>query len=226
MKKLLADTTHKLDEAGASTILVIFMLIVLITLGAFAITSASVNRNFSKKALAWSESYFSLDERAEYFLMDADALLAEAENQSIDYIINRGFSQQAYKGLPETLQQEIYQAYSTPENKDDITAIIRKVYPEFALEMLASLTNSYGAEVTRTSEGLLINHSVVSESDPNVRIIIALEPIAPDYFEITFSRDKISFVKDAPAKRYKIIQWRQSQEQMYSDEVLFENLMD
>jgi len=54
-------------------------MLVLVTLGAFAIVSARVNYTFSVKALEWNQMYYALEDKAERYVMEVDALLKEAE---------------------------------------------------------------------------------------------------------------------------------------------------
>ena len=65
-------------NGGAVSIQVVFMMLVLVTLGAFAIVSARVNYNFSVKALEWNRMYYALEDKAERFVMAVDGLLKNA----------------------------------------------------------------------------------------------------------------------------------------------------
>jgi hypothetical protein len=72
------------NSEGATSVLVIFMMIVLVTFGAFAITSAHVNLKFSHSAQDWTKMYYSMDAEAQAFLFDLDACLAEAAYRADD----------------------------------------------------------------------------------------------------------------------------------------------
>jgi len=54
------------------------MMLVLVTLGAFTITSARVNYNFSVKALEFNKMYYALEDKAEYFVRAVDGILINA----------------------------------------------------------------------------------------------------------------------------------------------------
>jgi len=69
-------------NGGAVSIQVVFMMLVLVTLGAFAIVSARVNYNFSVKALEWNRMYYALEDKAERFVMEVDNLLIKAETSA------------------------------------------------------------------------------------------------------------------------------------------------
>jgi len=74
-------------ERGAVSVQAIFMMLVLVTLGAFAITSARVNYTFSMKALDWNRMYYALEDQAERYVKEVDAVLIDAFNSKTeDYI--------------------------------------------------------------------------------------------------------------------------------------------
>ena len=65
-------------NGGAVSIQVVFLMLVLVTLGAFAIVSARANYNFSVKALDWNRMYYALEDDAERFVMTVDGILKDA----------------------------------------------------------------------------------------------------------------------------------------------------
>ena len=65
-------------NGGAVSIQVVFMMLVLVTLRAFAIVSARVNYNFSVKALEWNRMYYALEDQAERYVMSVDNALKNA----------------------------------------------------------------------------------------------------------------------------------------------------
>jgi len=72
-------------NSGAVSVQAVFMMLVLVTLGAFAITSARVNYVFSMKALEWNRMYYALEDKAERFVKEVDSALISsggAENAS------------------------------------------------------------------------------------------------------------------------------------------------
>ncbi|MCL2707924.1 MAG: hypothetical protein FWF03_02280 [Defluviitaleaceae bacterium] len=82
---------------GAASVLVIFMLLVLVTLGAFAISAANANYKLSRRAINWNEMYYGLDAKAEEMLALIDGMLAEAERDAIDYVVNEGWQNDGYE---------------------------------------------------------------------------------------------------------------------------------
>jgi len=72
-------------NSGAVSVQAVFMMLVLVTLGTFAITSARVNYTFSLKALNWNKMYYALEDKAERYLKDVDAVLINASEKD-DYL--------------------------------------------------------------------------------------------------------------------------------------------
>ena len=83
-----AVKTFIYDDSGASSVLVIFMMLVLVTLGAFAIVSANANYRLSRRAVDWNTMYYELDARGEEFLAQVDMVLRAGENVALDYTID------------------------------------------------------------------------------------------------------------------------------------------
>lgn len=72
MKKLFS-------ERGAALVLVIFLMVVLVSFGILAMTSAAANRRLSAKTLDWRTDYYALDAQAADIVHEIDGLLLEAE---------------------------------------------------------------------------------------------------------------------------------------------------
>jgi hypothetical protein len=66
--------------------MVIFLMLMLVTLGAFAIVSSNANFKLSQRALNWNKMYYELDARGEEYLSWIDLALAEAEARARDYM--------------------------------------------------------------------------------------------------------------------------------------------
>ena len=80
-------------NSGAVSVLAIFMMLVLVTLGAFAITSARVNYIFSVRALEWNQMYYALEGQAERYIRDIDHLLIEAGTSVIGYVDTESYAE-------------------------------------------------------------------------------------------------------------------------------------
>jgi|GEM_PF-917615 len=69
------------EQEGAASVMVVLMMIVLATLGAFAVISAQVNYKLSNRVLESNQVYYELDSRGEDFLAVVDSALALAESE-------------------------------------------------------------------------------------------------------------------------------------------------
>lgn len=92
------------NDNGATSVLVVFMMIVLVTLGAFAITSARANISFATKASDWDQTYYLLDGLAEEFARDVDNQLIMAEDKTIEYIQNKEYELEKHSDIPIEMQ--------------------------------------------------------------------------------------------------------------------------
>ncbi|MDR2939684.1 MAG: hypothetical protein LBV08_05115 [Clostridiales bacterium] len=79
-----------MKKKGASSVLVVFIMIIFVTIGAFVILSANVNLNFSKKVEAWNKDYYLLEEESERFIAAVDSMLLETENEAAASMGNTG----------------------------------------------------------------------------------------------------------------------------------------
>jgi len=129
-----AKVERIMNKKGATSILVIFMMIVLVTLGAFAITSARVNLKFADKALEWDKMYYSLDDRAEEYLKDVDVQLAKAEKLTMEYINDKEDEEvnEIYFSYAEELLQILSDQYPEQEiiRWDQVSSDINFIYEE------------------------------------------------------------------------------------------------
>lgn len=75
------------SERGASLVLVVFMMVVLVSFGILALTSASANMRLSLKTRDWRTDYYALDSRASDIVFAADQLLYEAEMEARDELL-------------------------------------------------------------------------------------------------------------------------------------------
>jgi hypothetical protein len=88
---------------GAASVLVIFFMLVLVTMGIFAIASSNANYRLSQRALSWHTMYYELDARGEEYVALIDRELSEAEARAREYVINK-------TGLPDDLKEAVEQS--------------------------------------------------------------------------------------------------------------------
>ena len=83
------------NNKGAVSIQAIFMMLVLVTLGAFAITSARANYTFSMKAYEWNKMFYAMEDKAERFVRDVDAALAGAKGADTESYLDSAYDELA-----------------------------------------------------------------------------------------------------------------------------------
>lgn len=135
------------NEDGATGVLVIFMLIVLVTLGAFAISSAAVNIRFAQRSIDWQDEYYTLNGQGETFLAKIDSALADASIGNADV-----YMQTAFANLQE-LADDYPEAFILPYEND---GNIDEIYIE--LNLVSEESSNYN---------LLICLSVLPENREN-----------------------------------------------------------
>ena len=173
------------DESGASSVLIVFMMLVLVILGAYSISSAHVNYTFSRRALSWKQAYYDCSAKAEEFLADVDSALARAEKETAEAVFhdNTGAARE-------------YDAQS-----------INELYKRNILKGYAQLADKYNMEI---NEDTLALNAVIS-SGGEFQIAVRVAPSAFRY-AIDSSNGTIRGVLNENRKRYTILEWRQVQE--------------
>jgi hypothetical protein len=207
MKKLFSD------ESGATSVLVIFMMIVLVTLGAYSIVSAHVNYSFSQRALNWNKDFYSCDYLAEGFMKDLDLALAEAEKATAEYVLNGGNLLESYEGVPIELQSQLWEVGIA--SSENARTGLNLLYRHFAYQSVERLRDRY--RDLEVSEGLVnvsVNFSIDEGKNSNLRAVVKISPLSFDFSE----EEGIVFaIKSPGAKRCEILKWEQWQEEVYED---------
>ena len=172
------------DESGATSVLVIFMMLVLVTLGAYSISSAHANYAFSSRSLEWKEAYYDCDAKAEVFLMDADTALARAERGTAEAVMGRDAGD-----LDGNIGQSI-----------DI------IFHQNVLKEIAFLSDKYNVEV---DEGNLDISTVISSSGGSqIKVRITALPFR---YSIAPSNGGVNGILNGNRKRYAILEWKETQ---------------
>ena len=188
------------ERDGAASVMVILVMIVLVTLGAFAVTSANVNYKFSQQALGWNNSFFRLDAAAEEFLAKADSLLAEAEAAAYGYMRENA--------------AEINLLNNSQKNEK-----FAKVYLEYVDIYLEKLKDDYeNLEIMRGSSALYDSNTTVKvmfyadgseEEVKNGRGLYVSFAVKP----LEYSPE----VRMVSVLRYDVTDWREFQEAVGGD---------
>lgn len=199
------------NESGATSILIIFMMLILVALGAFAITSANVNYKLSKRSLEWNVMYFALDAKGEEYLYVLDGKLAEAESAAYAYVKDKKYQTTAQAGIPSQIQGEIYKKYqSGGDTNSSVKEIFEKIYMHYASTYINEVSANYSdfelSEVKKGNKDSIINKIVIKSDTPgsemcSLHVSVAIEPV-----EYTASGSS------SRTLRYKITEWSENQE--------------
>lgn len=205
------------SEEGATSVLIIFMMIVLVTLGAFSITSANVNLKFSRKSVDLNKVYYDLDASGEKFLHDFDSQLAAAEKKAAEYMSEKGYMSDESAEIPMELQAQLNEKAGKSNNKEENMAdIFNSVYLYWSLENLKSLADEKYSELTimpYTEDGAVLDifaeFNIQSDIQENANLKIGIDVNELNY-EIAIVSDNVSGLKNNTS-RYMIVDWTEWQ---------------
>ena len=178
---------------GATSVLIIFMMIVLVTLGAFAIVFAHSNIKLSQKAISWEESYYGLDSLANEFLKDFDSGLARAEEYADSIIFTKAFFKDA--GFEAAADKSGY-----------LNEKFNEIYIEKAIEFLNEFASERDCEVYY--DGIEKTFEFVhGTQEMYLNVYLGIRPLT---FEL--EAGTLTFRRN-PESRYSIYSWNQWQSQ-------------
>jgi hypothetical protein len=220
-----------ISNEGATSILVLFTMIILITLSAFAFSSANINYKFSKKAVLWEKNYYNLDSEGERYLMDVGIALKRAELKAIDYMLLGGYQHFSFEDIDEFVQSEFHKfSLNANSNESSLKIISHRIYAYYAYIEINKLRDEYDNLIITPlkTDGLIeslsteINLSLKNITDDEsfndnffLKIELAIMPFNYSVKEtknvINIARDNtnVDISKNTDSTRYKIIEWAQ-----------------
>jgi len=210
------------SEQGATSVLVVFMMIVLVTLGAFAITSARVNYRFSETAVEWNQMFYALDSLGEGYLRDVDEKLARAQTRAVAYFVKEEYAAESPAAdIPVYIHDEIHAAWL---ESDDKTAALQEgaesLYKDLVFDMLWDLTGEYPGMNLQYGEQISADvefTAMPDETELGITVSVAVQPFT-NYAVMAEDGDNVvveNIITDAP--RFRINEWRQWQVPPESD---------
>lgn len=212
------------NENGATSILIIFMMIVLVTLGTFCITSANVNVRFGKKTINLNKVFYGLDTKGEKYLSDIDYALAKAESDAFLYMSKKGYNQPAFSNIPNDLQNNIFVNWPLAEDKTEYgKEVFNNIYLYFANENILKLSDLYPNNIVMAST----NNNAISEisteidiqSDDDINSAIQISMlIQPLMVEFNAFNDEIEGYLAGKANRYVVEKWKQTRDPFQYDD--------
>lgn len=178
-----------MKRKGISTIVVVFMVIILVTFGLSTMLSSNLNYKLSEKSSNWSKNYYELDYLGEKDYFEIEKILNTCERTAVEYIMNKEYLKDNSEYLDSSHQKKLKKIYEDNPTTSSIYTILNSVYKEKAYELI-SLSDNYDFS----------NTSLVSEYNDNDLIdsIIYTKKIHDQndkskYLEIKFSINDILF---------------------------------
>ena len=188
------------EERGASSVMIIFLMLVLAVLGVYSISSAQVNYTFSNKTLAWNREYFECDAQIEKFLMDIDSILAEAEQKTIKEALRQGAGKINY-GIDAVTPVDFGEAAAEMQNT------YGRLYRRNVLNGLSAFEQYPEMNVSEDGSSVIdITISVGAKARINAKI--AVLPLRYSFESID---GEIRGTLDENRKRFMILEWKQHQ---------------
>ncbi|MFV0519144.1 MAG: hypothetical protein ACK5LY_02610 [Lachnospirales bacterium] len=176
---------------GASSIIVLFMVVVLITIGLFTILSADLNFKLSQKADSWNSTYYEVDTLCEVKLSELDSILLQSEQEAIDFLLSQDFS---VVNLRYTGYELLNQTYKS---------IVIEKLNEYCLEDSFSYIDVVGDDVKIDTITYFANVQSPSVENYEIQMEVLVNDISYDGYG--------TFEKIYNQERYDIIKWKQNQ---------------
>lgn len=130
---------------GASTVLVLFMIVVLVTLGFFTIMSATLNYKLSLKASAWNKAYYELDSQGEAIVAEIDNYLYLAEQDSVKYFMQAEYKNETTKLISDDIHQTNRRIYNNDIKNS--YKVLNNTYKSLAIGYLEYVEKTIGGDV-------------------------------------------------------------------------------
>lgn len=198
---------------GASTVLVLFMIVVLVTLGFFTIVSASLNYRLSLKASQWNKDYYALDKEGEALSAKIDDALYNAEQTAVAYVMDYGYKNKSTDLIPDDVHQINKVLYNG--NDENVYKVLNNTYKYLAKENLIPVKDEYESEIVtlynddKSIYSIQFNADLKKDDDETYRLAIKLN-IDDILYDIHLDNNgrvvgkKIDF-----ENRYSVKKWQQ-----------------
>ena len=207
------------QEEGSTAVLVILMMIVLVSLGYFAIASANSNIKLSNNAQDWSKKYYHLDGEAEVFTAHVDELLLNAQLLTNEYFETQQYLELTHPELPLEMHMVITGGYEDAWDKDFfIEQSLDTIFFFYADKELEKLSLTYPSAVVSCLRdgdyvlGIICNVTLDHEESLEYHLNVSLSVNG-------YSSYKYDHINGNTAtKRYKVTEWNQWQNQPIDEE--------
>jgi hypothetical protein len=215
-----------MNKKGASSVLVILMMVVLTLFGLSALTASLATVRLTEKAGVWTEEFYLLEAQAEEMVSQLDKVLYDAETKAVAYMQKKSFLMESGTVLPDDLQKLVYlnmTEYLPKGAKSSyLERVMEAVYilhavtdieiylPDVKLEYLNDIFRHIIED--EATSGVLLSMIASEEREGTVKNIdIGIEIEFPGYL-ISLSGNDASGTRFAGGSRYNIVEWREWQE--------------
>ena len=231
--------TGHMNTLGASSVLVILMMVVLVVFGLAALTTSMAAFRLAEKSDEWTKEYFGLEKQAEEYIFNVDGVLYKAETDAINYLTNENFLNTDSKLFSDEIKTLIYENYNFilpgTAREEYLTRVLDAAFYQSAVnrlknefpDMTINYNGSYLRQILEDEKfnEILINTTITENSDEFAKNLdITLRLAAPRY-NIRIDSSGVSGIRtDINIIRFEVIQWKEWQNYFdYSGEVEFGN---
>ncbi|MDF2533608.1 MAG: uncharacterized protein K0Q65_3189, partial [Clostridia bacterium] len=225
------------SNKGSASVLVILIMLTLIVFGVLAMMSSFSDLKLSQKSGDWIKNYYSLDGKGDALVQKIDECLIYAEAEANLYIKNKSYENVLSDQIPKDLQKEIRTGWiqcqeEYESEKEYLNNVYTKLYFYLAAERLEAAVskNDFHIEYALDILGneklfdinfklpqkdiIKVNSLLKDETENSTQTIdIVIDVLCPinDYYNTEM------FNK---ASRYRILKWKQLQNQFEYDNPL------
>ena len=221
------------NTKGASSVLVILMMVVLVLFGLSALTAGLSSLRLTEKSGIWAGEYYLLEGEAETRVAEIDGILHRAESRAVEYIKNREYLLESGTIFPDDIQKFIYlnMTGNLPETArvEYLQRVMKAVYYKYANDLIGDETDDitviYSNSIPRMileDEGTPVMSFELTVSDGIKNIDIAAKVIFPGYAIGITDGNPFGTRSGNYASRYDIMVWEEWQEPFsYSENIQY-----
>ena len=235
--KMIEFIKNPINKNGASSVLVILMMVVLTLFGLSALTASMATVRLTEKSGVWTTEFYALEAQAETFVAQVDKVLYEAEKEAVEYIVDKEYLKENSTVLPDDLQKLVYLNMT-----EFLPKAARASYLERVMEAVYMLRAVNGIEIQLPDAkidyyGSIIGHIIEDEATSGVELSLTVSEdgdktvknidicMAVEFpgYSIGLSENHEAFgTRFTGGVRYNIIEWREWQAAFgYSEDIQY-----
>ena len=190
------------SNKGASLVLVMLMMVVLLVFGLAALTTSLSSLRLGGKAAEWQQSYYAMEEKAEKSVAAIDTALNKARAKAADYVPEMKKARMALREGSVTLYDRIM-------NETDVSHARRAAFMLFAAQQLDKIDIDYKKN-DMNAEYIMDNYECI-ETNPKIRFFVPQNGEDEKGLFVTLEISVLGQADETPASkgRYRITEWRE-----------------